>query len=109
MAKRRNKQQPDTTAPAETAASVETDATRAGDAADRTMAICAQIADAPSLAPPGDDVLKAEIAKAMSAPEESAPAVEKIFPLVRAEKVIDARIIDEKVIDEKVIDEKVVN
>jgi hypothetical protein len=94
---------------AETATPAEADATSAGEtAADRAMAICAQIADAPSLAPPGDDVLKAEIAKAMSASEESAPAVEKFFPIIRAEKVIDAHIIDEKVIDEKVIDHKVI-
>jgi hypothetical protein len=124
MAKRRNKQ-PDTTEtmtgqpaspPDIIAASAET--TTPADAgtpptneaaAEHVLAICPQIADAPSIAPPGDDVLKAEIAKVMAASEDSVPAVEKIFPIIRAEKLIDAHIIDEKVIDEKVIDEKVVN
>jgi len=39
---------------------------------DATMAICPQIADAPSIAPPDDEVLKAEIAKVMSSTYESA-------------------------------------
>jgi len=37
-----------------------------------TMAICPEIADAPSIAPPSDEVLKAEIAKVMSATDEPA-------------------------------------
>src|SRR5215468_2687417 len=36
------------------------------------MAICPQIADAPSIAPPSDEVLKAEIAKVMSSTYEPA-------------------------------------
>ena len=124
MAKRRNKQ-PDTTetmtgqpaTPPDIAASSAETATPTDAGAPPTsepavahvLAICPQIADAPSIAPPGDDVLKAEIAKAMAASEETAPPVEQLFPIIRAEKVIDAQIIDAKVIDEKVIDEKVVD
>jgi len=57
------------TAELETHASA--DAQPASDIA-ATMAICPQIADAPSIAPPSDEVLKAEIAKVMSAVDEPA-------------------------------------
>jgi len=48
-----------------------------------TLAICPQIADAPSIAPPSDEVLKAEIAKVMSSTYEPAIA-DNVTPITHA-------------------------